>query len=63
MLKKGHWGTEEGIFVRVLVSRSFAQLRATFDAYQRLTGKDIEDAIKGETEGDLEEALVAIGIN
>lgn len=45
-----------------MVSRSFAQLRATFDAYQRLTGKDIESSIVGETAGDLEEALVAIGI-
>ena len=47
--------------MRILVSRSFAQLRATFDAYQKIAGKDIEKSIISEMNGDLEDALVAIG--
>lgn len=57
---EGKFGTEENELVRVLVSRSFAQLRATFDAYQNIAGKNIEDAIKAETEGHFEDALIAI---
>jgi len=57
---EGKFGTEENELVRVLVSRSFAQLKATFDQYQKLAGKNMEDAIKGETEGHLEDALIAI---
>jgi hypothetical protein len=46
--------------VRILVSRSFSQLRATFEAYKKLHGKDIEKCIEKETRGDLEDALLSI---
>ena len=49
--------------MRILVSRSFAQLRATFDAYEKIAGKDIEKAIEHETMGDFEDALLAIGLH
>lgn len=58
---EGHFGTDEGEFVRILVSRNFAQLKATFDEYHTLAGKTIEQAIKNELSGHLEEALCAIG--
>ncbi len=48
-------------FVRILCSRSFAQLRATFLHYEQLCGTDIEKSIKKEMSGDLEDALLAIG--
>jgi len=51
---------DESELTRILSSRSFAQLRATFDAYAKLSGKDIEDSIKAETYGDYEKALVTI---
>ena len=35
-------------------------MRATFDEYKKLCGKDIEQSIKTETNGNLEDALVAI---
>jgi hypothetical protein len=37
-------------------------LRATFAAYQNISGHDIEKAIKKEMSGDLENACLAIGM-
>ena len=56
------FATDEDEFVRILCSRSFAQLKATFQEYERLSGKTIEGSIKSEMGGDLEDGLVAIGI-
>uniref|UniRef100_A0A8D0L1Q8 Annexin n=1 Tax=Sphenodon punctatus TaxID=8508 RepID=A0A8D0L1Q8_SPHPU len=62
VLKAGEvcWGTDELAFNDVLAKRSYMQLRATFKAYQILTGRDIEDAIKSETSVDLEKAYLTI---
>lgn len=54
-------GTDEEEFVRILCSRSYVQLRATFEEYYKISGIDIEKSIKKETSGDLEDALLAIG--
>lgn len=43
------------------VSRSYAHLRATFDEYQKLTKKDIEESIKSEMSGDIKNAMLTIG--
>lgn len=32
-----------------------------FDAYKKLSGSDIEDSIEGETTGNLENLLLAVG--
>ena len=58
---EGKLGTDESEFVRILASRGFLQLRATFEAYNRIADKDIVSSIKSETSGVLEDALVAIG--
>ena len=57
---EGKFGTDESEFVRILCSRSFPQLCATFDIYMKISGKDIEKAIKSEMSGDLEKACLAI---
>ncbi|XP_077207670.1 annexin A13 [Paroedura picta] len=57
---EGRWGTDELAFNHVLAQRNYMQLRATFEAYKCLTGKDIEDAIKSETSGDLEKAYLTL---
>ncbi len=41
--------------------RSFPQLRATFEEYQKLTTKDIEESIESEMSGDLKKAMIIIG--
>ncbi|KAK6181663.1 hypothetical protein SNE40_009474 [Patella caerulea] len=54
------WGTDESRFNVILVSRSFAQLRATFQEYAKLANNDIDDVIKSEMSGDLKESMLAI---
>lgn len=53
-------GTDESTFNMILCQRNFAQLRVIFDEYQRITGHDIEKAIKNEFSGDAEDGLLAI---
>ncbi|XP_069813238.1 annexin A13 isoform X1 [Dendropsophus ebraccatus] len=57
---EGRWGTDESEFNVVLATRNYMQLRATFAAYEILHGKNIEDAIKSETSGDLKKAYLTI---
>uniref|UniRef100_A0A8C5LUT1 Annexin n=1 Tax=Leptobrachium leishanense TaxID=445787 RepID=A0A8C5LUT1_9ANUR len=54
------WGTDEDKFIEVLSLRSLPQLRLTFDAYQNICKKSIEDSIAGEISGHLEDLLLAI---
>ncbi|XP_053322420.1 annexin A13 [Spea bombifrons] len=54
------WGTDESEFNVILATRNYMQLRATFKAYEILHGKEIEDAIKSETSGDLKKAYMTI---
>ncbi|XP_022317069.2 annexin A7-like isoform X2 [Crassostrea virginica] len=53
-------GTDESTFNSLLASQSYEQLRAVFDAYHKISGKDIEQAIKSEMSGNLEIGMVAI---
>ncbi|XP_004607693.2 annexin A13 [Sorex araneus] len=57
---EGRWGTDELAFNEVLAKRSYKQLRATFQAYQTLIGKDIEESIKEETSGNLQKAYLTL---
>jgi len=53
-------GTDEEVFNRVMSHGSFAQLRLVFEEYKQLTGETIEQAIKHEMSGELQEAMMAI---
>lgn len=55
------WGTDESQFNKILVSRSFPQLRATFEEYKKISKKDIEDVIASEFSGDILSGLKTIG--
>ncbi|XP_072045538.1 uncharacterized protein [Amphiura filiformis] len=54
------WGTDESRFNVILMSRSQAQLRATFDEYARISKHDIEAAIKKEMSGDLKTSMLTV---
>lgn len=49
------------MFNQILVRRSYQQLRQTFIEYEKLTGHDIEVALKKEFSGDVQSGLLAIG--
>ena len=57
------------MFNRILCTRSYPQLRATFSEYRRIAEEegeespDIEDAIKSEVSGDLQEGFLSLGID
>lgn len=54
-------GTDEEVFNRILAHGSFEHLRLVFDEYKNLSGQTIEQAIEHEVDGELKDALLAIG--
>lgn len=54
------WGTDESRFNVILASRSYEQLLLTFEKYAELSGKSIEDSIKSEMSGDIQDGMLAI---
>jgi annexin A7/11 len=55
-------GTDESCFIRILCSRNIYQLKAIFEEYQKVTGKDILASIDSEMSGDLADALKSIAL-
>ncbi|KAI7805996.1 annexin A11a isoform X1 [Triplophysa rosa] len=53
-------GTDESQFNAILCARSKAHLRAVFNEYQHMCGRDIEKSIDREMSGDLESGMVAV---
>jgi hypothetical protein len=50
---QGMLGTDENYFIRILCSRSYCQLRATFNYYLHIVENPIEKGIKNEMSGNL----------
>jgi annexin A7/11 len=48
-------------FNRIFASESFDQLRMVFDEYYKLTGRQIEQAIKNEMSSSVERAFLTVG--
>ncbi|XP_076005369.1 annexin A5a [Genypterus blacodes] len=57
---EGKFGTDEEKFITILGNRSFEHLTEVFDAYKKIANTDIEESVKGETTGNLENLMVAI---
>uniref|UniRef100_A0A8C3T750 Annexin n=1 Tax=Chelydra serpentina TaxID=8475 RepID=A0A8C3T750_CHESE len=53
-------GTDEIQFITILCTRSATHLLRVFDEYQKLTSKSLEDSIRSETHGSLEDAMLTI---
>ncbi|CAB3986629.1 annexin A6-like [Paramuricea clavata] len=53
-------GTDETKFIEILVSRSRSHLQKVFEEYKKITNQEIEQSIKNEMSGDLEDALLAL---
>jgi hypothetical protein len=60
---EGKCGTDESAFNMILASRSIPQLRQTFAEYEAISKKSLEQAIKSEFSGSIEDALLAVGKN
>ncbi|XP_033645105.1 annexin A13-like [Asterias rubens] len=54
------WGTDESTFNRILATRNFEQLKETFKQYQEIAGCDIEESIRDECSGNLQDGYLAI---
>ncbi|XP_043938952.1 annexin A4 [Protopterus annectens] len=53
-------GTDETQFISILCTRNKNHLLKVFEEYKKIAKKDIEDSIKSEMSGDLEDALLAV---
>ncbi|XP_053189380.1 annexin A11a isoform X2 [Scomber japonicus] len=53
-------GTDESKFNAILCARSKSHLRAVFQQYQQMCGRDIEKSIDREMSGDLESGMLAV---
>ncbi|XP_017286295.1 annexin A3a [Kryptolebias marmoratus] len=54
------FGTNEKVLIDVLTQRSNAQRQLIGEAYQKAYGRTLEKDLKGDTDGDMEDLLVAL---
>ncbi|OQV18843.1 Annexin B11 [Hypsibius exemplaris] len=54
------WGTDVKTFTDIFATRNFAQLRETFQEFEKLHGTDIQTAVKNEMSGDLAKSFLVL---
>lgn len=54
-------GTDEEVFYKILAHNSFDQLKLMFEEYKDVSGRTIEQSLKSELDGEMLEAMLAIG--
>jgi hypothetical protein len=57
---EGKIGTDEDTFIRILTSKSWAHIQLINFAYADISGHSLEEAIKKETSGYFQKALIAL---
>jgi len=57
---EGKLGTDEDEFQRILVSKSPAHIKAVVEAYEKISERSLEDAVKGELSGNAQDAYLSI---
>ncbi|XP_074631034.1 uncharacterized protein LOC141889596 isoform X6 [Acropora palmata] len=57
---EGKKGTDKAVFVEILTTRNYSQLRATLHTYKIMYKKDVTDYINDKLSGDLGTALKAV---
>lgn len=61
-IEVGKWERQKDTIRDIFCKRSFTELRAMFDEYEKLSGQKIEDAIEREFKKDAKKTLLAIGM-
>lgn len=54
------FGTDEDKFIEILTTRSSAHLKAMMAEYTKLSGVELEESIKDEMDGDLQDGLIML---
>ncbi|VDN03805.1 unnamed protein product [Thelazia callipaeda] len=54
------WGTDESVFIKILVSQNFSQLQRVLHDYEQITGHSIQEAIMNEFSGDMKDGLLTL---
>jgi annexin A7/11 len=54
------WGTDESVFNVILCQRNYAQLGLIFQEYKRISGHDLEEGIKSQFSGNIQEGLLSV---
>ncbi|XP_070545040.1 annexin A13-like isoform X1 [Ptychodera flava] len=59
---EGRWGTDESVFNKIMVIRSYEHLKVTFNEYAKISKRNILEAIDSEMSGNLAKAMRTLAL-